>query len=93
MGFIMDGLDAEEYDRIYSDWALVKRILGYFKSHLWKMLVVGGVVFPQLGDGSDSAGGSLASAGPIAVQSRGTLIRSAHRSSWASPPAPAGWLT
>ncbi|MCY3914957.1 MAG: ABC transporter ATP-binding protein [Chloroflexi bacterium] len=45
MGFIMDGLDAEEYDRIYSDWALVKRILGYFKSHLWKMLVVGAVVF------------------------------------------------
>jgi len=45
MGFIMDGLDAEEYDRQYSDWGLVKRILGYFKPHLWKMLVVGGVVF------------------------------------------------
>ena len=45
MGFIMDGLDAEEYDRQYSDWGLVKRILLYFKPHLWKMLVVGGVVF------------------------------------------------
>ncbi|MCY3832816.1 MAG: ABC transporter ATP-binding protein [Chloroflexi bacterium] len=45
MGFIMDGLDAEEYDRQYSDWALVKRILGYFKPHLWKMMVVGAVVF------------------------------------------------
>ena len=45
MGFIMDGLHAEEYDRQYSDWQLVKRILGYFKPHLWKMLVVGGVVF------------------------------------------------
>ncbi len=45
MGFIMDGLDAEEYDRKYSDWQLVKRILGYFKPHLWKMIVVGAVVF------------------------------------------------
>ena len=45
MGFIMDGLDAEDYDRQYSDWQLVKRILGYFKPHLWKMLVVGLVVF------------------------------------------------
>ena len=45
MGFIMDGLDAEDYDRQYSDWQLVKRILGYFKPHLWKMSVVGAVVF------------------------------------------------
>ncbi len=45
MGFIMDGLDAESYDRQYSDWALVKRILGYFKPHAWKMLVVAAVVF------------------------------------------------
>ena len=45
MGFIMDGLDAEDYDRQYTDWQLVKRILGYFKPHLWKMLVVGAVVF------------------------------------------------
>ena len=45
MGFIMDGLDAEDYDRQYSDWELVKRILGYFKPHIWKMVVVGLVVF------------------------------------------------
>lgn len=30
MGFLMDGLDAEAYDRKYSDWALVKRVLKYF---------------------------------------------------------------
>lgn len=30
MGFIMDGLDAEEYDRQYNDRELVQRILGYF---------------------------------------------------------------
>lgn len=32
MGFIMDGLDAEAYDRQYSDWTLVKRIVQYFKN-------------------------------------------------------------
>lgn len=31
MGFIMDGLDAETYDRTYSDRSLVARILGYFR--------------------------------------------------------------
>ncbi|HLY30043.1 MAG TPA: ABC transporter transmembrane domain-containing protein, partial [Ktedonobacterales bacterium] len=31
MGFIMDGLDAEAYDRTYSDSGLVKRIIGYFR--------------------------------------------------------------
>lgn len=31
MGFIMDGLDAEGYDREYSDGELVRRIIGYFK--------------------------------------------------------------
>jgi ABC-type multidrug transport system fused ATPase/permease subunit len=37
MGFFMDGLDAEEYDRNYSDGALVRRILGYFKPQSRKM--------------------------------------------------------
>ena len=30
MGFFMDGLDAEAYDRSYADRDLVARILGYF---------------------------------------------------------------
>ncbi len=34
MGFIMDGLDAEAYDREYKDSQLLKRIIGYFKPHL-----------------------------------------------------------
>jgi ATP-binding cassette, subfamily B, bacterial len=34
MGFIMDGLEAEDYDRTYSDRALVRRIGGYFRGHL-----------------------------------------------------------
>ncbi len=33
MGFIMDGLDAEAYDREYSDRQLLKRIIGYFRPH------------------------------------------------------------
>lgn len=45
MGFIMDGLNAEDYDRNYTDTELVKRILGYFRPHLPKMVIVSSVVF------------------------------------------------
>ncbi len=45
MGFIMDGLNAEDYDRNYTDTELVKRILGYFRPHLPKMVIVSAVVF------------------------------------------------
>jgi ABC-type multidrug transport system fused ATPase/permease subunit len=44
MGFIMDGLDAESYDRTYSDRALVRRILDYFRPQLRGMLLVAGLV-------------------------------------------------
>ena len=37
MGFIMDGLDAETYDREYKDRQLLARILGYFRPHLSRM--------------------------------------------------------
>lgn len=40
MGFIMDGLDAETYDRTYSDRALISRVIGYFRPHLIIMLSV-----------------------------------------------------
>ncbi|MFL5625194.1 MAG: ABC transporter ATP-binding protein [Ktedonobacteraceae bacterium] len=40
MGFIMDGLDAETYDRTYSDRAIVSRVIGYFRPQLIVMLVV-----------------------------------------------------
>lgn len=39
MGFLFDGLDAEDYDRKYSDGVLVKRILGYFRPQSRKMLI------------------------------------------------------
>jgi ABC-type multidrug transport system fused ATPase/permease subunit len=40
MGFIMDGLDAEAYDRQYSDRVLVKRIVSYFRPQVRLMVVV-----------------------------------------------------
>ena len=40
MGFIMDGLDAESYDRAYTDRALVARIIGYFRPQAGVMLFV-----------------------------------------------------
>ncbi|HML22332.1 MAG TPA: ABC transporter ATP-binding protein [Aggregatilinea sp.] len=39
MGFIMDGLDAEAYDRSYSDGVLVKRIVSYFRPEATRMSV------------------------------------------------------
>jgi ABC-type multidrug transport system fused ATPase/permease subunit len=44
MGFIMDGLEAEAYDRSYSDRDLVKRILGYFRPQRHKMAAVAAMV-------------------------------------------------
>lgn len=40
MGFIMEGLDAEAYDRTYSDGQLIKRIISYFKPKLPLMLAI-----------------------------------------------------
>lgn len=40
MGFIMDGLDAEGYDRSYPSHELVRRIVSYFRPRLVAMLVV-----------------------------------------------------
>jgi ATP-binding cassette, subfamily B, bacterial len=44
MGFIMDGLDAEAYDRQYSDGVLVKRIISYFRPQVRRMLAVSGAI-------------------------------------------------
>ncbi len=40
MGFIMDGLDAEDYDRKYSDGELVRRILAYFRPQAPRMVAI-----------------------------------------------------
>jgi ATP-binding cassette subfamily B protein len=44
VGFIMDGLDAEAYDRIYSDRQLVRRIWGYFRPALKVMTLVAALI-------------------------------------------------
>ena len=44
MGFIMDGLEAEAYDRTYSDRLLVARIIGYFRPKLRMMLSVAALI-------------------------------------------------
>jgi ABC-type multidrug transport system fused ATPase/permease subunit len=44
MGFIMDGLDAEAYDRQYKDGYLVRRIVAYFRPQFRRMLIVAGAI-------------------------------------------------
>ncbi len=44
MGFIMDGLDAEDYDRTYNDRDLLRRILSYFRPKLGRMLLVAAMI-------------------------------------------------
>lgn len=40
MGFIMDGLDAEAYDRTYDDRVLLQRIIAYFRPELRRIFIV-----------------------------------------------------
>jgi len=40
MGFILDGLDTEAYDRQYRDRDLIKRIMGYFRPYARQMAVI-----------------------------------------------------
>ena len=53
MGFVLDGLDAEAYDRKYSDSELLRRIASYFRPHFKTMVLVSlvtaiGALFPPL---------------------------------------------
>jgi ABC-type multidrug transport system fused ATPase/permease subunit len=40
MGFILDGLETEVYDRNYSDRELLSRIIGYFRPYTRQMILV-----------------------------------------------------
>ena len=40
MGFILDGLDTEDYDRQYGDRELLDRIVSYFRPYRRQMIVV-----------------------------------------------------
>lgn len=53
MGWMMDGLESDAYDRTYGDSALVRRVLEYFKPH-WKPMLL--VILVIIGDSAVSAG-------------------------------------
>ena len=40
MGFVLQGLDKEAYDREYNDRELVRRVLAYFRPHARTMATV-----------------------------------------------------
>ncbi|MEV0349371.1 ABC transporter ATP-binding protein [Nonomuraea sp. NPDC050680] len=44
MGFLMDGLEAEDYDRTYTDRELLRRVVGYFWPKRWTMLGVASMI-------------------------------------------------
>jgi ATP-binding cassette subfamily B protein len=44
MGFILDGLDTEAYDREYSDRELLIRIISYFRPHTRRMILVAAMI-------------------------------------------------
>ncbi len=66
MGFILDGLDTESYDRSYSDRQLVRRIIRYFRPYTRQMILVGLVL------ALSSAAGT---GGPILVSRSIDLVR------------------
>ena len=45
MGFVLDGLDTEDYDRQYGDRELLGRIIDYFRPHTNRMMLVAGMIF------------------------------------------------
>ncbi|MDH7490413.1 MAG: ABC transporter ATP-binding protein [Anaerolineae bacterium] len=53
MGWMMDGLESDRYDRTYGDLNLVRRVLSYFRPH-WKAMAV--VVLAIVCDSAVSAG-------------------------------------
>jgi len=53
MGWMMDGLESDRYDRTYGDLYLVRRVLSYFRPH-WRAMAV--VVLAIVCDSAVSAG-------------------------------------
>jgi ATP-binding cassette, subfamily B, bacterial len=68
MGFILDGLDTESYDRSYSDRDLLGRLLGYLRPHRRRMILIAVAI------ALNSAAGT---GGPILI-SRGIDVLSAN---------------
>ena len=71
MGWVMDGLDSDSYDRTYGDVRLVRRIFAYFRPQWRPMLVVAGMVILD----------SVVSAGTPILVSRGIDVVASAASS------------
>jgi ABC-type multidrug transport system fused ATPase/permease subunit len=71
MGFVLDGLDTESYDRTYGDRELVRRILSYFRPHTRKMILVGLMI--ALNSAAGSGGPILISRALDLIQQRPAL--------------------
>jgi ABC-type multidrug transport system fused ATPase/permease subunit len=81
VGFIMDGIAAEGYDRSYTDGQLLRRIGRYFRPHLPTMLGVGAAIVA--GAGLDAALPVLVSVGVDRVLAEGFDRASlVERSGW-----------
>ena len=70
MGFILDGLETEAYDRTYRDRDLVRRIAGYFGPHAGRMVLVAAAI--SLNSLAGTAGPILISRGIDALRGQST---------------------
>jgi len=66
MGFILDGLETEAYDRTYRDRELLARILGYFLPYTGRMVLVAAAI---------SLNSVAGTAGPILISKGIDLLR------------------
>ncbi len=66
MGFILDGLETEAYDRTYRDRDLLRRILGYFTPYRWRMLLVAAAI---------SLNSAAGTGGPILISKGIDMLR------------------
>lgn len=73
MGFVLDGLESDSYDRTYGDTRLLKRIFSYFRPHWQAMLLVGGMM---TADSIVGAGQPFLISRGIDVVTRGSPISS-----------------
>jgi len=75
LGFILDGLESEPYDRQYSDWELIRRILRYFSLRKHSMLIAAGAIL--LRSALDAGVPVIISRGIDALASNPTAIKMA----------------
>jgi len=72
MGFVLDGLDTETYDRSYSDRELIGRIISYFKPHSRKMALIALMLTLNSAAGT---GGPILISEAIDILSEGASVR------------------